>query len=105
MKGSRWDLYGRDGKPIHDLEAIAEDANDPKYWVIARTTLPDGKFVSTIWLGLDHNAGEGPPLIFETMVFPSEKNPRDLNMQRYATIEEARAGHEAMVKKWGGGEQ
>jgi hypothetical protein len=25
--------------------------------------------VSTVFLGLDHNFGEGPPLLFETMIF------------------------------------
>lgn len=26
-------------------------------------------WISTVWLGLDHNMGGGPPMIFETMVF------------------------------------
>lgn len=60
-----------------------------------------GRFVvSTIWLGLDHNFREGDPLIFETMVFPSEKNFNDLDSNRYSTFEEAKKGHEKMVKKW-----
>ena len=62
-----------------------------------------GKYVvSTIFLGLDHSFGEGPPLIFETMVFPlGQWNEQD--MDRYSTLKEAKAGHAAMVKKWSGG--
>lgn len=63
------------------------------------TTLPGGARVSTVWLGLDHQFGDGPPLIFETMVFPAESS-MDLDCERYSTEEEAKAGHSAMVEKW-----
>ena len=36
---------------------------------IALTEL-DGAEVSTVFLALDHNYGMGPPLLYETMVFP-----------------------------------
>lgn len=29
--------------------------------------------VSTVWLGLDSSLGYGPPIIFETMLFPTRK--------------------------------
>lgn len=52
--------------------------------------------MSTVWLGINHNfADEGPPIIFETMVFGLEN--ADEYMQRYATEEEARAGHAETV--------
>jgi hypothetical protein len=61
-------------------------------------------WVSTVWVGLDHRfIGDGPPIIFETMVFAKEQrdDPEDLglrefDMVRYCTEEEAVAGHEAM---------
>ena len=61
-------------------------------------------WVSTVWLGIDHNwLGDGPPIIFETMVFskgerddPGYHGLHDMDMDRYATEEEALAGHEAM---------
>ena len=35
----------------------------------------DGRaIVSTVWLGLDHSYGNGPPLIFETLVFYADGN-------------------------------
>lgn len=50
----------------------------------------DGITVSTVWLGLDHSFGDGPPLIFETMIFGGE---RDDYQDRYSTREEAEEGH------------
>jgi hypothetical protein len=66
---------------------------------IGNTVLSDGTEISTVWLGLDHGSPNGPPLIFETMVFRSNRDG-DLDCERYATEEGARAGHEAMVAKW-----
>lgn len=51
--------------------------------------------VSTVFLGLDH-AFEGPPLLFETLVFGGEL---DGQMERYSTRQSAIAGHDQMVAK------
>lgn len=51
-------------------------------------------WVSTVWLGLNHAYGNGPPLIFETLVFGGET---DGDGDRYSTRDEARAGHERIV--------
>ena len=68
-----------------------------EYKRIGKTVLANGKVVSTVWLGIDHNfSGTGAPLLFETMVFPSETEFSEEDMQRYATIEEARIGHEIL---------
>ena len=74
--------------------------NDGTKRKIELTNLPDGKVVSTVWLGLDHQFGDGPPLIFETMVFPSNEDFGDLDSRRYSTEQEAVAGHATMVAKW-----
>ena len=52
--------------------------------------------ISTVFLGLNHSFFEGPPLWFETMVFGG---PLDQEQDRYTTWDEAKAGHEAMVKR------
>jgi len=67
---------------------------------VAETTLPNGRWVSTVWLGLDHSFGSGPPLIFETMVFQNRSDMGDLDCERYSTEAEAIAGHERMCAKW-----
>lgn len=90
--------YDKEGNPIEDLSLVESKLCDYKYKVVAQTTLPDGKWVSTVWLGLDHTfSGEGPPLIFETMVFPSKGDFSETYCERYSTLEEARAGHERIV--------
>lgn len=64
-------------------------------------------WVSTVFLGTDHRWGEGPPLLFETMVFwkkssayPTRANGAvdDFGQERYSTWDEAEAGHALMVE-------
>ena len=53
-------------------------------------------WVSTVFLGLDHNfMGKGPPIVFESMVFGG---PFNHEMWRYATWDEAVTGHERLVE-------
>lgn len=54
----------------------------------------DGLTVSTVFLGLDHNWGEGPPQLFETMIFGG---PHDEYQERYSTWDEAVHGHARAV--------
>jgi hypothetical protein len=51
--------------------------------------------ISTIFLGLDHNWGDGPPILFETMIFGGE---HDQFQERYNTREEALIRHAEAVK-------
>ena len=52
--------------------------------------------VSTVFLGLDHQYGQGPPLLFETMVFGG---PLDQEQDRYSTWDEAERGHKEMIER------
>jgi hypothetical protein len=66
-------------------------------------------WISTVCLGLDHNFfGKGPPILFETMVFERQEHitkvfgkerfvHEEMDCVRYATWDEAKAGHAAMV--------
>lgn len=65
---------------------------------VAETEVGDF-WVSTVFLGVDHNFCEaGPPLLFETMVFRvSDGTPRTSSSWRYSTWEQAEAGHAAAV--------
>ena len=60
---------------------------------VAKDTVGDSD-VGTVFLGLDHSFGEGPPLLFETMVFGGSLSDA---MDRYSTWDEAVSGHNAMV--------
>jgi len=62
---------------------------------VAQTEVGEAN-VSTVFLGLDHSFGSGPPLLFETMVFGGDS---DDTQERYPTWEEAEAGHAAVVER------
>ena len=52
--------------------------------------------VSTVFLGVDYGFGEGPPLVFETMLFTDDE--RDSSIWRYSSWNEALLGHEAVIE-------
>lgn len=55
--------------------------------------------VSTVFLGLDlRPVGEGPPILFETMVFPADEGLTELSGRRYCTWGEAEVGHMEIVE-------
>lgn len=91
--------YDRQGNPISQAAWLRSCIGASER--VAETTLPNGRWVSTVYLGLDHRFGnDGPPLIFETMAFPSHGEWGELDCERYSTEEEAVAGHQRMVEKW-----
>jgi hypothetical protein len=87
------DYFDREGNPIKLMD-WAKRFEDLEYRRVAWDGLPSGGYVSTVWLGLNHAFGGGPPLIFETMVFPE-----CTICERYATEEDARAGHARILRK------
>lgn len=94
--------YNRDGEPISAQTWAGLNRNE-EYQRLAHTHVGN-YLVSTIWLGIDMGfSGTGKPIIFETMVFdqgPGSKRPwNDLEQRRYATEEEALAGHAALVEE------
>lgn len=62
---------------------------------IGLTETGDAK-VSTVFLGLNHNFGPGPSLLYETMVFGGAL---DGETERYPTRQEAQEGHQVMVAR------
>ena len=76
---------------------------------VADTYLGENIWISTVFLGIDHNyRDEGPPLLFETMVFHRCDPPRigiggrehewdGVDEWRYATYAEAEEGHARAV--------
>lgn len=85
------------GRPIwYELDANGNpvalpDCQYPKaHW--QRKTRVGLVEVSTVFLGLDHRycGDDGPPILFETMIFG---DGRDDYQERYVTLAEAEAGH------------
>jgi len=90
--------YDKYANPI-SREEYFKLMKDNEYRIMALTPLPDGKRVSTVWLGINYNFSDGPPLIFETMVFP-EDSGLDMDCSRYCSELMAIFGHVKMVRKW-----
>lgn len=86
--------YDFDAAPI-TREEWTELFGDFNGRVVAKSKLPSGVEVSTVWVGIDHGFGDGPPLIYETMIFGG---PLDEETLRHTTREEALAGHAKMLK-------
>jgi len=53
--------------------------------------------ISTVFLGLNQSCGDGPPILFETMV--SDCPFLGFMIKRYSTWQQAEAGHKAAVEK------
>jgi len=93
---------------ILDADNNPVGTDDVHEWVEFRRSQPGGLprvaedfvgdvYVSTIFLGIDHNYwDEGPPIVFETMVFGGKL---ERTMARYATYEEAKQGHADMLRR------
>lgn len=98
--------FQRNGKPYEgtrseQVEQWGKDRENKNHKHIKQDVLPDGKYVSTTWLGTDHRLhGDGLPLIFETMVFDSKDRFIELDIKFHSTEAEALAGHEAMITRW-----
>lgn len=106
-------FYDKEGKPIYDTLKWAKLFEDTAYQIIKQDYTPDKSYwVSTVWLGIDHDFsyryGElfkvNPhPVIFETMVFDRRKikdSFTDLDQYRYTTEGEAKAGHKELLEKY-----
>lgn len=56
------------------------------------------RVISTVFLGIDYrHFGDGPPLLFETMVKSGEEGWGD--EVRYSSWDDAEAGHKATVRR------
>lgn len=80
---------------------------DPDYKIVKQEEYK-GYYVSTVWLGIDHNFARFtdptlPPHIFETMIFKDNWWTLDYQ-ERYSTEAEALAGHEAAKRAIDNGE-
>jgi hypothetical protein len=99
-------VLDEDKNPVHepDLIKFSKFFSDMKNKRVARTvgevTLngkPVGNVeISTVFLGINHQVGDGPPLLFETMVFGG---PMDGHCERCSTWEAAEQQHEKVCVK------
>lgn len=81
-------LEGKTPVPCDDVLEWGKQFKSPDR-IVAKDTFGEIK-VSTVFLGLDHSFGDGPPLLFETMIFGGKHGGYQ---ERYSTWDEAEAGH------------
>ena len=91
-------FYRRDGTRC-DLMEWAHSLERHEDRIVKQHRFWWGGRLSTVWLGLDHSFGEGPPLIFESMVFAPGSRPEELDQVRYSTEQEALLGHARLLRK------
>lgn len=93
MRPHHYILNGREVVPVKSIQewGLWFASNDN---TVAKTQVGD-LLVSTIFMGLNMSVLDGPPLLFETMVFDAERDPCDF--MRYSTWKEAEIGHARMV--------
>lgn len=98
--------YDMDGNSI-SFEKCGElwDLKCEKKYGIIKQERFGNLYISTVWLGIDHNfvsfirenPEESKPILFETMVF-SDDEKHDVYMERYSTKEEALQGHNRVME-------
>ena len=92
--------FSPNGEPMEMLEWAnlfekrREDLS-PESWWRKRTEVGADLEVSTVWLGLNHRWSDGPPLIWETMIFGGD---HDLQCWRYSSRQAAYDDHERIVR-------
>lgn len=95
-------LLGRYILNEHREAVLCPDADAWLMWmathdrVVAKTEIGQ-KLLSTVFLAINHQWGDGPPLLFETIFFNEEAEC--LEMQRYSTWAEAELGHMEWTEK------
>lgn len=90
-------LKGREHEEV-DLITWAKWFDVRENRKIAYSSSSEGWAVSTVFLGIDHSFGEGPELLYETMVFDSGTE-LDEDPIRYSTYDAAEKGHEEVLKR------
>lgn len=102
-------ILAEDGKtPIPvDLMTWARAFENNDKGRVDHTELPDGTYVSTVFLGLDHSyarftGAPHAPVLWETMIFGG---PHDQYQDRYTSHAAAVAGHAKAVRIAKGEEQ
>ena len=91
---NKYILVGHKAVPV-DRETYLQTGEQDR--TVAKSNVGD-YWVSTVFLGLDHQwKDDGPPLLFETMVFG--KGPFNERLERCTTWEEAEVMHEKMCEE------
>ena len=90
-------LVDRKPVPATATEWLEWCHNDRAESIVQQTQVNTNVFVSTVFLGFDHNLkGNGDPLLFETQVFGGD---HDGDTRRCSTWEQAEQIHAEVLKE------
>ncbi len=93
---NHWYVLTDSGEPVKGDWENWWSPEHERLRIVAQTTI-SSRLVSTVFLGLDHNFGQGPPVLWETMVFNGADSE---DCERCSgSREQAMAMHERMVAK------
>lgn len=82
---------------VVEFAAAMDAGHADMSWQIGKTHV-GAKFVSTVFLGIDHGFGQrGGAVLFETMIFIGNDGRTERGCWRYCTRAEALAGHARVV--------
>ena len=91
---SGWYIWDRKSDKVYQAPLMdAARAFEKDDRVLRQDRLGNDTLVSTVFLGLDHSYREGSPILWETMVFSTDPGVESQYQERYASKEEALAGH------------
>lgn len=86
--------FDREGLPISRRQC-KKLLKEPGYKIVKQTQLTNDKFVSTVWIGLDHSFSDDElPIIFEVAVFSTSKKGNMEYMERHRSEHQALEAHE-----------
>jgi len=97
----KFGYFNKQGESITREEAN-DKLGDMAYTRVAYTTTLR-HIISTVWLAIDHNFGDGEKILFETMVFKRKLWKRmgdTIHQERYSTEQEAIEAHKMLVRKY-----
>lgn len=87
------------------IEEMHKLYNDLSIKVVQQDKLPNGKFVSTVFLGIDHSWGitndpNHKPVLWETMVFNDleDSGITEEYQERYTSYQDAVEGHKRALE-------
>ena len=85
------DYYDRAGEPIDQTVWLKLMGQDNR---VAVDRFGEAT-ISTVWLGLNHRFGDGPPLVYETLIFV---DGQEVFGTRYSKEGDAQMGHALLVQ-------
>lgn len=94
MDNKYYILEGKEPKPADMMDWAKGFGDDESKRVDQTYLLGKSIWVSTVFLGINHQWGDGPPMLFETMIFGGI---HDQEQWRYSTWDEAQEGHDRAV--------